>query len=324
MTAWIAPRYGGGEVLRLARVPRPAPGAGEVVVRVRAASLCSGDLHLLNGTPYLLRLGFGLRRPKRPMIGQNLAGEIVAVGAGVTTFGIGDRVFGVVPGGAFAEYARAAVGSLAAIPDGLDMDAAAALPDSGMTALQGLRDIGEVTRGQRVLINGASGGVGTFAVQLAKVLGADVTAVCGTRHVDMVRAIGADTVIDYTIDDFTHTDGAYDVVFDLAGNRTLRDYRRVLTPDGIYISSAAAPGDNWFGPVRWLGQVVLADLFVRQTLKPLLMRPTAADLDYLAGLAAAGRLRPVIERRFPLSDTATAVETFARGHASGKTVLTVP
>ncbi|MEV0331585.1 NAD(P)-dependent alcohol dehydrogenase [Nocardia sp. NPDC050717] len=324
MTAWTAPRYGGSEVLRTETVPRPVPGEGEVVVRVRAASLCSGDLHLLTGTPYLLRLGFGLRRPKRPMIGQNLAGEVVAVGAGVSEFGVGDRVFGVVPGGAFAEYARAAVRSLARIPDGLEMEVAAAIPDSGMTALQGLRDIGEVSPGQRVLINGASGGVGTFAVQLAKILGAEVTAVCGTRHLETVRAIGADTVIDYTADDFTRTGIRYDIVFDLAGNRTLREYRRVLTRGGVYISSAGAPGDNWFGPVRWLGAVALTDLFVGQTLKALLMRPAAADLEYLAALAAEGRLRPVIERRLPLAETATAIGAFARGHASGKTVLTAP
>ncbi|WP_280219349.1 NAD(P)-dependent alcohol dehydrogenase [Nocardia neocaledoniensis] len=324
MTAWTAPRYGGSEVLRPEIRPRPTPAEREVVVRVRAASLCSGDLHLLTGTPYLLRLGFGLRRPKRPVIGQNLAGEIVDVGAAVTGFAVGDRVFGVVPSGAFAEYARAAPESLALVPDGLDLDVAASIPDSGMTALQGLRDIGEVTAGQRVLINGASGGVGTFAVQIAKVLGAEVTAVCSARHVDMVRGIGADTVIDYTVDDFTRTGVRYDVVFDLAGNRTLGEYRRVLTPDGVYISSAAAPGDNWFGPVRWLGAVALTNLFVGQTLKALLMRPAAADLDYLARLAVDGRLRPVIERRFALSDTATAVAAFARGHASGKTVLTAP
>ncbi|MFE6919873.1 NAD(P)-dependent alcohol dehydrogenase [Nocardia sp. NPDC057663] len=322
MTAWVAPRYGGSEVLRTEIVPRPAAGQREVVVRVRAASLCSGDLHLLNGTPYLLRLGFGLRRPKHRMIGQNLAGEVVAVGALVTEFQVGDRVFGVVPSGAFAEYVCAEAGSFAIVPAALSMEEAAAIPDSGMTALQGLRDIGKVAPGQRVLINGASGGVGSFAVQIAKALGAHVTAVCSTRHVEMVRGIGADVVIDYTADDFTHTDAPYDVLFDLAGNRRLRDCRRVLTADGVFISSAAAPGDNWFGPVRWLGEVALTDLFVRQTLKALLMRPAAADLQYLAGLAADGAVRPVIERRFPLSDTAAAVEVFARGHASGKTVLT--
>lgn len=288
MTAWVAPRYGGSEVLRTEIVPRPAAGPREVVVRVRAASLCSGDLHLLTGTPYLLRLGFGLRRPKHRMIGQNLAGEVVGIGELVTEFQVGDRVFGVVPSGAFAEYATADVDAIATVPAAMSMEEAAAIPDSGMTALQGLRDIGEVAPGHRVLINGASGGVGSFAVQIAKALGAHVTAVCSTRHLEMVRGIGANVVIDYTAEDFTDTDAPYDVLFDLAGNRGLRECRRVLTADGVFISSAAAPGDNWFGPVRWLGAVVLTDLFVRQTLKALLMRPAAADLRYLAGLAADG------------------------------------
>ncbi|MFI5499516.1 NAD(P)-dependent alcohol dehydrogenase [Nocardia asteroides] len=323
MTAWVAPRYGGSEVLRTELVPIPAPGEREVVVRVGAASLCSGDLHLLTGTPYLLRLGFGLRRPKRPAIGQNLAGEVSAVGAGVTEFAVGDRVFGTVPSGAFAGYATASVDTLAIVPAGLSMAEAAAIPDSGMTALQGLRDIGAVRPGQRVLVNGASGGVGSFAVQIAKVMGAHVTAVCSTRHVDVVRGIGADVVIDYTADDFTRTDEPYDVIFDLAGNRTLRECRRAMTADGVFVSSAAAPGDNWFGPVRWLATVALTDLMTRQTLKALLMRPAAADLAYLAGLAAAGSLRPVIERRIPLREADSAIEQFARGHASGKTVLTV-
>lgn len=321
MTAWIAPRYGSGEVLRTQNVPRPTPGDRDVVVRVRAASLCSGDLHLLNGTPYLLRLGFGLRRPKHPMIGQNVAGEVVAVGSSVAEFRVGDRIFGEVPSGGFAEYVGADAGSFAAVPAALSMEDAAAIPDSGMTALQGLRDIGEVEPGQRVLVNGASGGVGSFAVQIAKVLGAHVTAVCSTRHIEMVRSIGADVVIDYTVDDFTRTDMPYDVIFDLAGNRTLREIRSVLDADGVFISSAAAPGNNWFGPIRWLGQVAITDLFARQTLKALLMRPAAADLEYLARLAVDGSLRPVIERRFPLSDTALAVAAFEQGHASGKTVL---
>ncbi|MEV4203653.1 NAD(P)-dependent alcohol dehydrogenase [Nocardia salmonicida] len=321
MTAWIAPRYGGGEVLRAEVVPRPTPGDRDVVVRVRAASLCSGDLHLLNGTPYLLRLGFGLRRPKHRMIGQNLAGEVVSVGGSVTDLRVGDRVFGEVPSGAFAEYVCADAGAFAVVPAALSMEEAAAMPDSGMTALQGLRDIGKVGPGHRVLINGASGGVGSFAVQIAKVLGAHVTAVCSTRHIEMVRDIGADVVIDYTADDFTRTEVPYDVIFDLAGNRELREIRRVLAADGVFISSAAAPGNNWFGPIRWLSQVALTDLFARQTLKALLMRPAAADLEYLAGLAVGGSLRPVIERQFPLSDTALAIAAFEQGHASGKTVL---
>ncbi|TDP42633.1 NAD(P)-dependent alcohol dehydrogenase [Nocardia ignorata] len=324
MTAWVAPRYGGGEVLRTEIVPRPVPGERDVVVCVHAASLCSGDLHLLSGTPYLLRVGFGLRRPKNRMIGQNLAGEVVAVGAEVSEFEVGDRVFGEVPSGAFAEFVRADVKWFALVPDGLDMETAAAMPDSGMTALQGLRDIGKLAPGHRVLVNGASGGVGTFAVQIAKALGAHVTAVCSTRHIEMVREIGADTVIDYTTTDFAATGEVYDIIFDLAGNRKLRDCRRALDSEGVFISSAGAPGGNWFGPIRWLGSVLVANLFTRQTLKPLLMRPTAADLTYLAELVAQGQVRPVIQRSFALSDTPLAIQALQAGHASGKTILTVP
>ncbi|MFC9965044.1 NAD(P)-dependent alcohol dehydrogenase [Nocardia ignorata] len=324
MTAWVAPRYGGGEVLRTEIVPRPEPGERDVVVCVHAASLCSGDLHLLSGTPYLLRVGFGLRRPKNRMIGQNLAGEVVAVGAEVGEFEVGDRVFGEVPSGAFAEFVRADVKWFALVPDGLDMETAAAMPDSGMTALQGLRDIGKLAPGHRVLVNGASGGVGTFAVQIAKALGAHVTAVCSTRHIEMVREIGADTVIDYTTIDFAANGEVYDIIFDLAGNRKLRDCRRALDSEGVFISSAGAPGGNWFGPIRWLGSVLVANLFTRQTLKPLLMRPTAADLTYLAELVAQGQVRPVIQRSFALSDTPLAIQALQAGHASGKTILTVP
>ncbi|MGW5451838.1 NAD(P)-dependent alcohol dehydrogenase [Nocardia sp. NPDC003979] len=324
MTAWVAPRYGGGEVLRTEIVPRPVAGEGELVVRVQAASLCSGDLHLLSGTPYLIRLGFGIRRPKHRMIGQNLAGKVVAVGSGVTEFQVGDRVFGEVPGGAFAEYVRAGTHAFAFVPDGLDMETAAAIPDSGMTALQGLHDIGKIAPGHRVLVNGASGGVGTFAVQIAKALGAHVTAVCSTRHIEMVREIGADSVIDYTTTDFVATGEVYDIIFDLAGNRKLRDCRRALDSEGVFISSAGAPGGNWFGPIRWLGSVLVANLFTRQTLKPLLMRPTAADLAYLAELVAQGQVRPVIQRSFALSDTPLAIQALQAGHASGKTILTVP
>ncbi|MGW4633169.1 NAD(P)-dependent alcohol dehydrogenase [Nocardia sp. NPDC004415] len=321
MTACVAPRYGGSEVLRTEVVPRPTPGDGEIVVRVRAASLCRGDLHLLTGTPYLVRLGFGLRRPKHRVIGQSLAGEVTAIGPRVTEFSVGDRVFGEVPGGAFAEYVGAAVDCFVRVPAGVSMEDAAAIPDSGMTALQGLRDIGKVGPGTRVLVNGASGGVGSFAVQIARTLGAHVTAVCSTRHLEMVRGIGADAVIDYTTTDLIRAGETYDVVFDLAGNRTLREWRRVLTPDGIFISSSAALGDDWFRPVVWIAQVALTDLFVRQSIKALLMRPSVTDLEHLATLAAGGQVLPVIERRFPLAEAARAVEVYARGHASGKTVL---
>ncbi|MFC9440404.1 NAD(P)-dependent alcohol dehydrogenase [Nocardia sp. NPDC057030] len=321
MTAVIAPRYGTGSVLRTERVARPAPRPGEVLVRVRAAAVCQGDAHLLTGTPYLLRLGFGLRRPKDPIIGHDLAGEVVAVGREVTGFRRGDEVFGSVNSGAFAEYVCVAAQRLALAPTGLSIEEAAALPDSGMTALQGLRDVGRLRAGQRVLVNGASGGVGTAAVQVAKALGAEVTAVCSTRHVELLRSLGADHVIDYTTDDFTTGGQRYDVLLDLIGNRSLRDVRRVLARNGVFVSSAGAPGGNWAGPVIWMGKVVLANLFVSQRIGLLLMRPRRADLEFLAGLAADGRFRPVIERRYPLAEAAAAVQHVLDGHAQGKTVL---
>ncbi|PXX68436.1 NADPH:quinone reductase-like Zn-dependent oxidoreductase [Nocardia tenerifensis] len=323
MKAVVAPRYGTGAALRTEVVGRPAPGPGEVLVRVRAASVCQGDVHLLTGTPYLLRLGFGLRRPKDPIIGHDLAGEVAAVGSEVTEFRSGDAVFGSVNAGAFAEYVCVQEQRLAHAPTGLSLEEAAALPDSGMTALQGLRDVGGLRAGQRVLVNGASGGVGSAAVQLAKALGADVTAVCSTRHIGVMRALGADDVIDYTATDFTATGHRYDVLLDLVGNRSIRDCRRILAPNGVFVSSAGAPGGNWLGPIVWMSKVLLATLFSAPKLAILLMRPRRADLEYLSGLAADGRLRPLIERRYPLDRADEAVQHVLDGHAQGKTVLVV-
>ncbi|WP_084497489.1 NAD(P)-dependent alcohol dehydrogenase [Nocardia amamiensis] len=323
MTAIAAPRYGSSEVLRTEVVPRPVAGDGEVLVRVRAAAVCSGDVHLLTGKPYAIRLGFGLRRPKYRIIGHDLAGEVVDIGAEVTGFAGGDVVFGAVDAGAFAEYVSVPVERLAHAPTNLTVEEAAALPDSGMTALQGLRDVGGLHAGHTVLINGASGGVGTSAVQIAKALDAEVTAVCSTRHVESLRALGADRVIDYTTTDFTRDEHRYDVLLDLVGNRSLTACRRVLAPQGVFVSSAGAPGGNWLGPVVWVAKVVLTDLVVSQTMRPLLMRPRRVDLEFLAGLAAEGKLRPVIERRFPLAEAAAAVGHVAGGHARGKTVIVV-
>lgn len=323
MTAIVAPRYGTGSVLRTEVTARPDPRPDEVLVRVRAASVCQGDAHLLTGTPYLLRLGFGLRRPKDPIIGHDLAGEVVAVGHEVTEFRCGETVFGSVNSGAFAEYVCVAERRLALAPSGLSVEEAAALPDSGMTALQGLRDVGQLRAGQTVLINGASGGVGTAAIQLAKALGAEVTAVCSTRHIEVMTSLGADQVIDYTAEDFTASGRHYDVLLDLIGNRSLRDCRRVLAPKGIFVSSAGAPGGNWAGPIIWMGKMMLANLFVGQKIGILLMRPRRIDLEFLAGLAAAGKLRPLIEKRYPLARAAEAVQHVLDGHAQGKTVILV-
>lgn len=323
MTAIVAPQYGPSSVLRTETVDRPTPRADEILVRVRAAAVSQGDLHLLTGTPYLLRLGFGLRRPKDRIIGHDLAGDVLAVGSEVTGFRPGDTVFGAVDSGAFAEYVCVPEQRLALIPAGLGIEEAAAVPDSGMTALQGLRDVGQLRAGQSVLINGASGGVGTFAILIGKALGAEVTAVCSTRHVAAVRSLGADHVIDYTTEDFATSGHHYDVLLDLVGNRSLRDCRKVLTPKGVFVSSAGAPGGNWAGPVIWMAKVLLTNLFTSQRIALLLMRPRRADLEFLAGLAADGKLRPLIEKRYPLARAAAAVQHLADGHAEGKTVIVV-
>ncbi|WP_433731222.1 NAD(P)-dependent alcohol dehydrogenase [Nocardia sp. CA-129566] len=324
MNAIVAPKYGSSEVLRAEVVDRPEPGSGEVLVRVRAAAVCQGDVHLLTGKPYLIRLlGFGIRRPKYRVIGHDLAGEVVALGPDVRTFHIGDEVYGAVVSGAFAEYVRVPVDTLAPKPAGFTFDDAAALPDGGMTALQGLRAVGQLRAGQSVLVNGASGGVGTFAVQIAKALGAEVAAVCSTRHREIVRTLGADRVIDYTTEDFARQQHRYDVILDLIGNRSLADCRRVLTPKGVFVSSAGAPGGNWLGPITWIAKVLLANIFATQTLRPLLMRPRSADLAFLSDLAERGELKPLIEGRHPLSDAAIAVAHVAQGHAQGKTVILV-
>ncbi|MFE7802567.1 NAD(P)-dependent alcohol dehydrogenase [Nocardia sp. NPDC057440] len=321
MRAIVGPSYGSSQVLRHEVVDRPAVGDGEVLIRVRAASVCSGDVHLLTGKPYLIRLGFGLRRPKYRIPGQDVAGVVAAVGDHVTGFRVGDEVYGKTSGGGFAEYVCASARTLAPKPATLTFEQAAAVPDSGMTALQGLRDVGRLRPGGSVLVNGASGGVGTFAVQIAKALGGEVTAVCSTRHLAAVRELGADHVIDYTAEDFTGLDRDYDVILDLVGNRSLRECRRVLAPEGVFVSSAGSPGGNWLGPVLWIGKVFLTNLFVSQTFAPLLMRPTRADLEFLTGLAENGALRPLIERRYPLAETAVAFAHIAEGHAQGKTVL---
>ncbi|MEU2252725.1 NAD(P)-dependent alcohol dehydrogenase [Nocardia xishanensis] len=324
MTAVVAPRYGNSDVLRVEDAPRPAPAENEVLVRVRAAAVASGDVHLLTGKPYLIRLmGFGVRKPKHPLIGHDFAGEVVAVGSAVTSCRIGDRVYGATNFGAFAEYVCVDAATLAPMPAGLSFEQAAAVPDSGMTALQGLRDVGGVRTGQSVLINGASGGVGSFAVQIAKALGARVTAVCSTRHVEYLRGLGADRVIDYTTADFVGSAERYDVLLDLVGNRSLADCRKVLAPEGVFVSSAGSPGGEWIGPVLWIGRVVVADLSTRRTMRPLLMKPRRADLEFLTELVESGKVRPVIEREYPLRDAAAAIAHVAEGHAQGKTVLVV-
>lgn len=323
MLAVCHPAYGGPDVLRIDRVATPRPADHEVLVRVHAASVCKGDVHMLTGLPWLVRLGIGLRRPRRGLLGQDLAGRIEAVGRQVTGLRPGDAVFGQVTCGAFAEYVAVAADRLAPMPSSLDFEEAAAVPDSGLTALQGLRDVGRLRAGQSVLINGASGGVGTFAVQIAKALGAEVTAVCSTRHVELAQNLGADRVIDYTRQDFVADGLRHDVALDLAGNRSLADWRRVLKREGALVSCSGAPGGDVLGPLPWMARVVLAGTVGGRTMRPLLMRVGTPDLIVLKDMIESGRVRPVIERRHPLADTIEAMRQVMAGHARGKTVIRI-
>lgn len=322
MEAIVLTEYGSPDVLRFEEVERPTITGDDVLVRVHAAAICKGDVHLLTGKPYLIRLaGFGLLRPKHRIPGQNVAGRVEAVGRNVTALRPGDDVYGEVPSGAFAEYVSAPAKAFAPKPSNLTFQQAAAVPASGMTALQGLRDVGNLQPGQSVLINGASGGVGTFAVQIAKALGAEVTAVCSTRHVDLMRSIGADHVIDYTKEDFALSGVRHDVMLDLVGNRSLSNCKRVLKPMGVFVSSAGSPGGNWIGPLVWMLKVMVTGAFASQKMTPFMMTPRRDDLMVLKQLIEDGKVTPVIERRYARSEVASALRHVAAGHAQGTTVI---
>jgi len=322
MKAAVQCEYGGPEQVEVRDVAKPVPGDDQLLVRVRAASVNPLDWHLVRGTPYVGRLGMGLRKPATTRLGVDFAGTVEAVGRSVTRFKPGDEVFGGRTG-AFAQYVlvrqdRAVV----AKPARLTFEEAAAVPVAAVTALQGLRDQGKLQAGQKVLVNGASGGVGTFAVQLAKAYGAHVTGVCSTRNVELVRALGADRVIDYTREDFTKGDDRYDLVLDNVGNHSLSECRRVLTPAGRYVI-VGGPSGRWVDPLpRALGALVLSR-FVSQDLRMFLAKLEPQDLATLADLLAAGKVRPVIDRRYPLGEIAAAIRHVEQGHARGKVVVTV-
>jgi NADPH:quinone reductase-like Zn-dependent oxidoreductase len=320
MKAIVRETYGPPDVLHLEDVPVPRVGDDDVLVRVRAASANAGDWHLLRGTPLPFRLVAGLRIPRFKIIGADVAGHVEGVGRNVTQFRPGDEVFGDLSRcgfGAYAEFAAAPEKVLALKPANLSFEEAATLPTAGGTALQGLRK-GRIQRAQRVLVNGASGGVGTFAIQIAKAFGAEVTAVCSTRNVDVVRSIGADHAIDYTKDDFATHGQRYDLILSANGDRSIWEYSRALTADGSYVMTG---GSNrqltdalLFGPLLSMG---------RQQFGNVLMKPNQADLLVLKELCETGKLRPVIDRRFPLSEVSSAVRYVEDGHARGKIVVTV-
>jgi NADPH:quinone reductase-like Zn-dependent oxidoreductase len=321
MQAIVYRSYGPPDVLGCEEVEKPAVGDGQVLVRVRAASVNPLDWHFMRGTPYPIRAMTGLRRPKLERLGVDVAGHVEAVGRDVSDLAPGDAVFGSCRG-AFAEYACATASSLVKKPGEVTFEQAASVPVAALTALQALRDTGRLQPRQKVLVNGASGGVGTFAVQIAKALGADVTGVCSAANVEMVRSIGADHVIDYTREDFSRSGRVFDVILDAVGNRALSDCRRVLGPTGTYVVVAGANG-RWIGPLLPTLKTRALSPFVGHRLVAMLARIRGQDLATLSELMAPGKLKPVIDRRYGLTEVPEAIRYLEAGHARGKVVISV-
>jgi NADPH:quinone reductase-like Zn-dependent oxidoreductase len=313
-------RYGSPDVLELVEAPKPAPGSEQVLVRVQAASVNPIDWHFMRGSPAAVRLMTGPLRPRDGRLGRDLAGVVEAVGSNVSRFRPGDEVFGAAPG-TVAEYVSARADRLAAKPENITFEQAAAVPVAALTALQGLRDKGRLKPEQKVLVIGASGGVGTFAVQIAMAIGAEVTGVCSTRNVEMVASIGADRVVDYTREDFATGEARYDVVLDCIGDHSLSDYRRVMNARGVYVGVGGAGGT-----LRVLLDLVAAkvvSLFVSQRFVSFIAALNGEDLDALAELMRSGKVTPVIDRLYPLERAAEAVRHLETGHARGKVVVTI-
>ncbi|MEO7261439.1 MAG: NAD(P)-dependent alcohol dehydrogenase [Jatrophihabitantaceae bacterium] len=322
MRAIVQDRYGQADVLRLARTARPKPAAGEVLLRVHAAGLDRGAWHLMTGRPYLLRLGFGLRGPRNPVPGREVAGTVVEVGSAVTRFAPGDEVFGIGQG-SFAEYTVARQDKLARKPANLTFEQAAVLAVSALTALQALRDAGRVERGQQVLIIGASGGVGSYAVQLAKAFGARVTGVCGPAKLELVRSLGADHVLDYTRADFADGAHHYDLILDIAGNAGLSRLRRALTPSGTAVLVGGEDGGNLTGGMNRQLRALAWSPFLRQRLTMLLCKERSSDLELLSELVEAGAVTPCVDRTYPLDRVPDAMGNLAAGNARGKLAITI-
>ena len=323
MKAIVHDIYGSPDDLELREIDKPVVKDNEVLIRVHAASVNAADWHLLRGTPNIMRImGNGLLKPKSTVRGRDVAGKVEAVGKDAKQFRPGDEVYAEVDTGSFAEFTCVPEDLLALKPANLTFEQAAAVPLAANTALQGLRDRGELQPGQKVLIYGASGGVGTFAVQIAKSFGADVTGVCSTSKVDLVRSIGADHVIDYTQEDFTKSSRRYDLVFDLVSNRSLSDYRRLLTPKGTLVISGGE-GGRWLGPIGLILNALAHSRFVSQRLRPLQATKSKEDLVVLKELIEAGKVTPVIDRTYPLNEAPEAIRYLEEGRARGKIVITV-
>ena len=325
MKAIVQDRYGPADVLELRDVDRPAAGDDEVLVAVRAAGVDPGVWHLMTGEPYLVRaMGFGVRRPKVAVRGRDLAGVVEAVGGRVTRFRPGDEVYGTCESGSFAEYAVAPQRLLAAKPAGMTFEQAAVTPISGVTALQAVRDCGRVKPGQRVMVIGAAGGVGSFAVQIAKAVGATVTGVCSAAKADLVRSLGADGVIDYTRDEVDRDGPRYEVVIDTAGNRSLRLLRRAMTPHGtLVLVGGEHGGGRLLGGFDRQFRAPLTSAFGGQRMRGLVAKERAEDLEELGRLIDAGAVTPVIDRTYALTDAPDAIRYLAEGHAAGKIVVTI-
>jgi NADPH:quinone reductase-like Zn-dependent oxidoreductase len=325
MKAIIYCDYGTAEVLKLEDVEKPAPDDDQVLVKIRAAAINPLDWHYMRGTPYIMRLSAGLRKPKEIRLGVDYAGTVEAVGKNVTQFKPGDDVYGARDG-ALGEYVVArADRSVVLKPANLSFDQAAGVPVAAVTALQGLRDKGKLQPGQKVLINGASGGVGTFAVQIAKSMGANVTGVCSTRNLELVRSLGADQVIDYTTTDYTASDALYDVILDNVGNRSLSENRRVLKREGIYVLIGGGGPDagNWIGPLGKPIKMLFVSPFVSQEMGMLLADVNKAELTALNDLFQSGKVTPVIDRRYPLGEVPEAIRYLESGRARGKVIITL-
>jgi NADPH:quinone reductase-like Zn-dependent oxidoreductase len=323
MRAIIQESYGSVDVLRLAQVDRPVIADNEVLVHVRAAGLDRGTWHMMAGQPYLLRLlGFGFRRPKNRVPGLDVAGTVVATGSGVTRFEPGDEVFGISRG-SFAEYAAVVEDKLAPKPTNLTFEQAAVVPISGGTALQALTDAGHIEEGQRVLIIGASGGVGSFAVQLAKALGAEVTGVCSTAKLDLVRSLGADHVVDYTGEDFADDSSGYDLVLDVGGNSPLSRLRRALTPKGTLVIVGGEEGGRWTGGFGRTLRAPLLSPFVGQRLTMLASKERASDQERLTPFLEAGTVTPTVDRSYPLDQVPEAMRHLEAGQVRGKVAITI-
>ncbi len=322
MKAVVYTEYGPPEVLQLKEVDKPTPKEDEVLIKIHAAAITAGDVIVLKGEPFVTRFVTGLQKPKNTIPGKEMAGRVEAVGENITQFQPGDEVFGdlsVASWGAFAEYVAVPENAIALKPANLTFEQAAAVPESAVVALQALRDKGKIQPGNKVLINGASGGVGSYAVQIAKSFGAEVTAVCSTRNLDMMRSIGADYVIDYTVEDFTQNGQQYDLILAANGYHPISDYRRALSPEGIYVATGGTMAQSL--QATMIGPFI--SMTGSKTMGGMMVKPNQDDLVFMKELLEAGKVVPVIDRCYPLSDIAEAFHYIGEGHAKGKVVINV-